>query len=69
MKDFLGQWYGNAPPAAVVLVLVSVSDRTISFTHLSYHSYTNTNFLCSGYMKSIVSCGKAIYHTSNNKLL
>jgi len=29
MKDFFGQWYGNPPPAAVALFLVS--DRTISF--------------------------------------
>ncbi len=42
MKDFLGHWSGNLPPAAVVLVFVLVSDRTISFTKLSsYHSYAN----------------------------
>ena len=36
-------WCRNPPPAAVVLVLVLVSNRTISFTQLSsYHSYTNT---------------------------
>ena len=31
MNDFLGQWCGNPPLAAVALVLVLVSDRTISF--------------------------------------
>ena len=29
---------------SAVLILASVSDRTLSFTQFSYHSYTNTNY-------------------------
>lgn len=36
---FEGHWCGDMPPAAVVLVLVS--NKTITFMQTSYHSYTN----------------------------
>ena len=65
---FEGQWYGDMPPAAVVLDLVS--DKTISFKPKSYHIYTNITKTYLKILDKPYSLTKTLYpqyETGNDK--